>query len=116
MIRCAGFKPSTCIVSNGSPRVVDSNEARDRILLSMLNELCRCIEESVIERPDYADMALILGFGFPSVRGGLLRYADQTGIAGIVGRLEQLAADHGDRFAPAKRLCELSARNATFYG
>lgn len=99
-----------------SPRAVDSNEACDRILLSMLNELCRCLEESVIERPDYADMALILGLGFPSVRGGLLQHADRTGIAEIVDRLEQLAADHGDRFAPAKHLCDLSDSNATFYG
>jgi len=60
-------------------------------------------------------MAMIMGSGFPPFRGGLLKYADQFGIAEVVSRLENLEAEFGFRFAPAEILKSMSKANSTFY-
>ena len=49
---------------------IDEIEIRDRVILSMINEAARCLEEKVIENREL-DMALIMGIGFPPFRGGL---------------------------------------------
>jgi 3-hydroxyacyl-CoA dehydrogenase/enoyl-CoA hydratase/3-hydroxybutyryl-CoA epimerase len=43
---------------------------------------------------------MIFGTGFAPFRGGPLHYARARGVASIVARLEQLAAQHGSRFRP----------------
>lgn len=87
----------------------------DRVMLSMINEAARCLEEKVISRPDYLDMALLMGTGFPPFRGGLLRYADQLGIAYVVDHLEQLTSKYGPRFKPCKLLQDMKANGQSFY-
>lgn len=62
----------------------------DRMLLSMLDEAAKCLEEKVVARPREIDYALILGIGFPAFRGGLLKYADKRGLASLVGNLEKI--------------------------
>lgn len=50
-----------------------------RIMLPMVVELARCLEEGIVETPAEADMALVYGLGFPAFRGGLLRWVDLLG-------------------------------------
>jgi 3-hydroxyacyl-CoA dehydrogenase/enoyl-CoA hydratase/3-hydroxybutyryl-CoA epimerase len=90
-------------------------EVLDRCLLAMINEAAMCVEEKVVASPKYLDMALIMGTGFPPFRGGILRYADNVGLAGIVEKLNGFAAKHGERFKPAKILVELAKSKKTFY-
>jgi 3-hydroxyacyl-CoA dehydrogenase/enoyl-CoA hydratase/3-hydroxybutyryl-CoA epimerase len=87
----------------------------DRLILTMLNEAAMCLQEGIIQRADYLDMALITGIGFPPFRGGLLRYADEQGIPMIVNRLNNLKTAFGDRFEPAGLLVEMEAEGRTFY-
>jgi 3-hydroxyacyl-CoA dehydrogenase/enoyl-CoA hydratase/3-hydroxybutyryl-CoA epimerase len=94
---------------------VSEKEICDRVVLSMVNEAARCLQEKVIENPDYLDMALILGIGFPPFRGGLLRYADSLGIPYIVDRLHKFQETCGSRFAPAPLLLEMQKNNKTFF-
>jgi 3-hydroxyacyl-CoA dehydrogenase/enoyl-CoA hydratase/3-hydroxybutyryl-CoA epimerase len=88
----------------------------DRLILIMVNEAALCLQEGVIDRVDYLDMALITGIGFPPFRGGLLRYADSRGIPEIVQRLNELHVLYGARFEPAGLLKEMAAADAAFYG
>ena len=74
-----------------------------RLLLPMINEAALCLEENVASPPDI-DLAMVAGTGFPQEKGGLLRYADETGLDQVVKKLEALCKEHGDRFWPAPRL------------
>lgn len=94
---------------------ISDGEMLDRFTLTMINEAARCLEEKVISRPDYLDMALILGTGFPPFRGGLLRYADKLGIPYVVDHLEQFSSKWGDRFTPCQKLQEMKNSGKSFY-
>lgn len=91
------------------------NEILPRFLYSMTNEASRCLEEKIIDRPDYLDMALIMGTGFPPSQGGLLRYADKVGVKNVVASLKQLQAKHGMRFTPSSYLEKMDADGSSFY-
>ncbi len=86
-----------------------------RFIYVMVNEASRCLEEKIIDRPDYLDMALILGIGFPPFQGGLLRYADKVGVRNVVDKLRALEATHGMRFTPSKLLEKMASDNSKFY-
>lgn len=86
-----------------------------RFLYSMINEASRCLEEKVITRADFLDMALIMGIGFPPFQGGLLRYADRVGTPAIVTTLNRFTQTHGPRFTPSKLLLRLAETNTGFY-
>lgn len=87
----------------------------DRTVLLMVKEAALCLEETIIERADYLDGALIFGIGFPPFRGGLLRYADDRGIKDIVEKLEGFAKKYGERFTPPKSLIEMAGSGKGFY-
>ena len=63
---------------------------QDRLLLPMIDEAARCLEEKVVRKARELDLAMIIGAGFPAFRGGPLRYADQTGIAELISRLQKV--------------------------
>jgi 3-hydroxyacyl-CoA dehydrogenase/enoyl-CoA hydratase/3-hydroxybutyryl-CoA epimerase len=43
---------------------------RERMLLAMVDEAARCLEENVVESPAQVDLAMLMGTGFPPFRGG----------------------------------------------
>ena len=90
-------------------------EIIDRCILLMVNEAAMCLEENIIEKPEYLDMAMILGTGFPAWRGGLCGYVDAEGAADVVARLKALEAKHGARFKPAGLLVEMGESGGEFY-
>jgi len=91
-------------------------EIVDRLLLTMLNEAARCLAEEVVAEAAAVDAALIFGAGFPPYTGGLLRYADDRGLSEVIARLEALAQNLGERYAPAELLRSLVAEGRKFYG
>lgn len=109
-------KEAVQLVEGYEKKVVSDEEIIDRLILIMLNEATMCLQEGVVNRVDYLDMALIAGIGFPPFRGGLLRYADERGISTIGKRLWELQGTCGDRFAPTVLLQEMEAERKTFYG
>jgi 3-hydroxyacyl-CoA dehydrogenase/enoyl-CoA hydratase/3-hydroxybutyryl-CoA epimerase len=48
----------------------------------MIDETKRVLAEGVLKTPDEADLALLLGAGFPAFRGGLMRHAKSIGAFG----------------------------------
>jgi 3-hydroxyacyl-CoA dehydrogenase/enoyl-CoA hydratase/3-hydroxybutyryl-CoA epimerase len=88
------------------PRVdnPDPGLIADRMVLPMVNEAARCLEEGVVRSAADLDLALIFGTGFPPFRGGLCRWADQEGLARILATLERFASSVGERYAPSEAL------------
>jgi 3-hydroxyacyl-CoA dehydrogenase/enoyl-CoA hydratase/3-hydroxybutyryl-CoA epimerase len=88
------------------PRVSDPDPGRiaDRMVLPMVNEAARCLEEGVVRSAADLDLSLIFGTGFPPFRGGLCRWADQEGLGQMIATLERLASTVGDRFEPSEAL------------
>lgn len=84
-------------------RAFDDDELTDRLLLPMLLEATRILAESIVREPAHVDMGLILGIGFPSFRGGLLKWCDNTGAGNILKRLERYLP-LGKRFEPTEML------------
>jgi len=77
---------------------ISDEECVDRLILIMLNEASRCLDESVVESAGHLDMAMIMGTGFPPFRGGLWAYAEARGFANCVERLTEFSARYGTRF------------------
>ncbi|MBE1277436.1 fatty acid oxidation complex subunit alpha FadB [Enterovibrio baiacu] len=79
-----------------APVVGNSTEFSDsdiinRMMVPMINEVVRCLEEGIIATPQEADMALVYGLGFPPFRGGVFRYLDTIGLANYVEMADKLA-------------------------
>jgi 3-hydroxyacyl-CoA dehydrogenase / enoyl-CoA hydratase / 3-hydroxybutyryl-CoA epimerase len=90
-------------------------EIVERLILVQSVEAVRCLEEKVLRAPIDADVGAILGWGYPPFRGGPIGWLHTLGLAQAVARLEQLAAAHGDRFAPPELLKTMAARGERFY-
>jgi 3-hydroxyacyl-CoA dehydrogenase/enoyl-CoA hydratase/3-hydroxybutyryl-CoA epimerase len=86
----------------------------ERMVLAMINEASRCLEEKVVADAGAVDVAMIFGAGFPPFRGGVLRHADTLGLARVESRLIALRAEKGERFAPSPLLARLAAEGGTF--
>ena len=88
---------------------------RDRLVLVMVNEAARVLEEGVVSAPEDVDFGLIMGTGWAPFRGGPLRYADARGLPEIVARLDELAVTAGPHFRACRKLRDLAAAHGTFY-
>jgi 3-hydroxyacyl-CoA dehydrogenase/enoyl-CoA hydratase/3-hydroxybutyryl-CoA epimerase/enoyl-CoA isomerase len=51
-----------------------------RMMLPMLIESARCLEEKIVASPVEVDMGLLLGLGFPPFRAGIFKWADMQGL------------------------------------
>lgn len=98
-------------------RDADLAALAERMVLPMVNEAARCLDEGIVAGPGSLDLALVLGTGFPPFRGGLCRWADQQGLPGLVERLDRLAATVAPRFAACEplRACAAAGSFAAAY-
>ena len=91
-------------------------QLQERMVLLMINEAARCLEERIVDDPRDVDFAMIMGTGFAPFRGGPLRYADTIGIARITESLQRLSNSREPQFIPCERLVEMSRQNRKFHG
>ena len=89
-------------------------EIIDRMMLPMIIETARCLEEGIVETVPEADMGLVLGIGFPPFRGGALKYADSLGLATVIEKAERYK-HLGKLYEPTAKMREMAASNATYY-
>ena len=95
-------------------RQVDDQEIIDRMMIAFCNETVRCLEDNIVASAGEADMAMIMGVGFPPFRGGPCRYIDQIGVANYVELCNKYAHLGKAYEAPAK-LVTMAANGETFY-
>jgi len=82
----------------------DLGALADRMVLPMVNEAARCLEEEVVRSAGDLDLALLFGAGFPPFRGGLCRWADQQALPHLIAALERLETAVAGRFHPSDAL------------
>ncbi len=92
----------------------DDAQVVERMMLPMLLEAIRCLEEGVVGSAAELDLAMLLGVGFPAYLGGPLQYADWLGLPELVARCEALAACGPMYEAPAL-LREMATQGRRFY-
>ena len=113
-----GFDPSVYAemqLSSARSRP-DPMHVRDRLVLVMINEAARVLEERVVRSAADVDLGMVMGTGFAPFRGGLLKYADDRGIADVATSLAALSRTSGDRYAPVSLVEELARAGGTFHG
>lgn len=86
-----------------------------RLIMPIINEAARCLEEHIVKEAWMVDLAMVLGTGFAPFRGGPLRLADSLGISNVVTDMTALKDTCGDRFAPADLLLRLKETQDKFY-
>lgn len=89
-------------------------EIIDRMMIPMIIETARCLEEGIVDTANEADMGLIMGIGFPPFHGGALKYADTMGLAKVCEKAQNLA-HLGMLYEPTPRMLEMAAQDATYY-
>ena len=68
-----------------------SDEIIARMMIPMVNEVVRCLEEGVVDSAAEADMGLIYGVGFPPFRGGAIRYLETLGLDSYIAMADKYA-------------------------
>ncbi len=91
------------------------DQLRGRMVLLMVNESARCLEEGVVAEPRDVDFGMILGTGWAPFLGGPLRFADSVGVASLVNEMKQLAGKGELRFTPCKLLQSMASEGRKFY-
>ena len=66
--------------------VMDQQAIQYRLHARMIAEAQCALAEGIVKTEDEADLALLLGIGFPSFRGGLMHYARANGLILEAGR------------------------------
>jgi 3-hydroxyacyl-CoA dehydrogenase / enoyl-CoA hydratase / 3-hydroxybutyryl-CoA epimerase / enoyl-CoA isomerase len=94
---------------------VSDEDVVDRMLLPMLLECSRCLEDAVVASPFEVDMALLYGLGFPPFRGGIFRWADAVGAKSLLKSAERHRG-LGPLYAPTQQLTALAGSGRGFHG
>ncbi len=94
----------------------DPKRVCDRIVLGMVNEAARILEDGIVGSAADVDLGMVMGTGFPPFRGGLLRHADDRGLDEVLAVVEGLSGEVGGRFRPSALLVELARSGHTFHG
>jgi 3-hydroxyacyl-CoA dehydrogenase len=96
-------------------RPIAEEEIVERMILPMINEGSRILDEGIAARPGDIDVIWVYGYGWPVWRGGPMYYADQLGLARLRDRLTFYAGRSRDEtLRPAPLLARLAAEGRGF--
>ncbi|OYU26152.1 MAG: 3-hydroxyacyl-CoA dehydrogenase [Burkholderiales bacterium PBB2] len=101
------------------PRQIRDEEIVERLVLALVNEGARLLEEGIAQRASDIDMVYLSGYGFPLWRGGPMCYADSLGLFNVLQTMKRLARNPMDDAAfwePAPLLQRLVAEGKSFNG
>jgi 3-hydroxyacyl-CoA dehydrogenase len=93
---------------------VTREEVLERTLYALINEGCKVLEEGVALRAVDIDIVYVNGYGFPSWRGGPMKYAELTGLARVYKRVLDYHERFGHHWAPAHLLKKLAESGGKF--
>lgn len=94
--------------------ILTDEQIVDRLVLIMVNEAVRCLQENVVESPKDVDFGMIMGTGWAPFRGGPISYCDNEGASNVVERLQELAKKD-KYYAPCDMLLEYAENDKKFY-
>lgn len=93
---------------------ISDEEIVMRMMLPMIIESSRCLEDKIVSTPVEVDMGLLLGLGFPPFRAGALKYADTLGLK----KLEEESKKYlsvGKLYELTPYMKGMAAENKTYY-
>lgn len=93
---------------------VTDQDIIDRMMLPMIIECSRCLEDRIVATPVEVDIGLVYGLGFPPFRGGALRYADAVGLRTLCEKAEKLKG-LGRLYAPTAQMYKLAEAGLGFH-
>ena len=99
--------------TNG-PRAFADEQIVERMMLPLIFEAIRCLEEGVVASAAELDMALLLGIGLPPYLGGALQYADWLGTSRLLEGSEKYRA-LGPQYEAPTSLRRMLEQRARFY-
>jgi 3-hydroxyacyl-CoA dehydrogenase len=96
-------------------RPIGQEEIVERMILPMINEGARILDEGIASRPGDIDVIWVHGYGWPVWRGGPMYYADRLGLPHVRDRLAFYADRSRDEsLQPAPLLQCLAAERRGF--
>ena len=106
--------PLLASIQPHGPQSLSDPELLERLMLPMIVEAARCLEEGIAESAGEVDMSLVLGLGFPRYAGGPLKYADWLGMEHVVERCDKYKA-LGRIYEPTDGMRAAAAAGTRFY-
>jgi 3-hydroxyacyl-CoA dehydrogenase/enoyl-CoA hydratase/3-hydroxybutyryl-CoA epimerase/enoyl-CoA isomerase len=106
------------LLAAGQPQgktAIGDAEIIERMMLPLIFEAARCVEDAVVGSPGETDMCLLLGLALPRYLGGALKYADWLGLRTIVERSVKWRS-LGEIYRPSEKLSARAAAGKGFYG
>ena len=101
-------------VQKDGDKSFSDEEIIERLMLPMIIEAARCLDDGIVGSPIEADMGLIMGLGFPPFRGGALKYCDTLGMAHVIERCKPYA-HLGKLYEPTESMQQMAAEGKTYY-
>ncbi len=92
----------------------NEDELKERLLMVQALEAARCLQEGIVSSVQDANMGSILGWQFPSFKGGVLHYINDYGIVAFVEKCKSYKAKHGQRFKVPKILLKMMKEQTVF--
>lgn len=90
-------------------------EIADRLMLAMVAEVGRALDDNVLRRFRDAEVGAVFGIGFAPNTGGPLSWMDLRGLDHVVEDLTALEGLHGKRFAPSRTVRAMATEGARFF-
>ena len=101
-------------MQTSGPQAFSDEQIVERMMLPLLFEAIRCLEEGVVGSAAELDMALLLGIGLPAYLGGALQYADWLGAARLI-ELAKAYGGLGPQYEAPDSLQRMAAEHRRFY-
>ncbi|KAI3605965.1 Enoyl-CoA hydratase (plasmid) [Cupriavidus necator H850] len=100
-------------------RAISDEEIADRLVLALVNEGAKILEEGIAHQASDIDVVYAAGYGFPRWRGGPMFAADRRGLADVITTMGRVSRrpDYqrgADFWQPAELLCRLAERGDSF--
>jgi len=115
---CKEIDPETeALLAAGRPNgktAIGEDAIVSRMMLPLILEAARCVEDGIAASPGDVEMCLILGLGLPRYLGGALNYADYLGLGNLVESADKWGR-LGPIYRPRERLRAMAAAGDCFY-
>lgn len=96
-------------------RDISDEEILDRLLLSMINEGAKVLDEGIAQRASDIDVVYVYGYGWPVYRGGPMHYANSLGLDKVLEKIRHYHQLTGDDFwTPSPYLVKLAEQGESF--
>ena len=96
-------------------RAISDEEILDRLLLPMINEGAKILDEGIALRAGDIDVVYVYGYGWPVYRGGPMHYANSLGLDVVLEKIRHYQQQTGDDFwTPSPYLVKLAEEGKKF--